>query len=130
MDAEERISMERRMGQLEKQLATYDVLLRRNSEILDEIRVYMNKPTAWPEGIAATVSVLLVCGALLYTAYIKPLERQVEDLAEVGVQNAAYVRSIGDYAKETRGLVDEHVSHEEHRPSHRLRSGTSAPADF
>ena len=130
MDADERISVERRMGHLEKQLATYDVLLRRNSEILDEIRVYVNKPTAWPEWIAATVSVLLVCGALLYTAYIKPLEREVEELAKVGVQNAAYVRSIGDYAKETRGLVDEHTSHAEHRQVYRPRSGTTAPADF
>ena len=114
MDAEERISLERRMGHLERSLASQDALLRRNSEILDDIRNYLNKPTNWAEWIGATVAVLLLSGTLLYTAYIKPLEGRLESIYGYTVENKANIRAIGDYAKETRGVLDVHTANEDH----------------
>lgn len=114
MDADERLSIERRMGHLEKQIATYDALLRRNTEILDEIRMYINKPTNWPEWIAAAVAILVLSGTLLYTAYVKPLEVRVVELGERVVENAAHIRATGDYAKEARRSLDAHTANKEH----------------
>ena len=109
MEADERVSLERRMGHLERTMASQDALLRRNTEILDEIRQYVNKPTNWPEWIGAAIAVLLLSGTLLYTAYIKPLEDRFESLRETTVENRSYLRDIGDYSKETRGVLDEFI---------------------
>jgi hypothetical protein len=109
MDANERLSIERRMGHLERTMASQDALLRRNTEILDEIRQYINKPTNWPEWIAAAVAVLVLSGTLLYTAYIKPLEERVNAVRDTAVENRSYLRDIGDYSKETRGVLDEFI---------------------
>ena len=109
MDAEERISLERRMGHIETTLASQDALLNRNTEILDEIRQYINKPTNWPEWIAAAVAVLVLSGTLLYTAYIKPLEDRLSNVRETATENRSYLRDIGDYGKETRGVLDEFI---------------------
>ena len=109
MDPNERVSIERRMGHIERTLATQDALLHRNTEILDEIRQYLNKPTNWPEWIAAAVAVLVMSGTLLYTAYIKPLEERVSGIKETAIENRSYLRDIGDYSKETRGVLDEFI---------------------
>jgi hypothetical protein len=109
MDANERISLERRMGHLERTMASQDALMRRNTEILDEIRQYINKPTNWPEWIGAAMAVLVLSGTLLYTAYIKPLEERVIDIKETATENRSYLRDIGDYSKETRGVLDEFI---------------------
>ena len=109
MDTEERISLERRMGQIESTLASQDALLDRNTQILDEIRQYINKPTNWPEWIGAAMAVLVLSGTILYTAYIKPLEDRVADIRETATENRAYLRDIGDYGKETRGVLDEFI---------------------
>jgi hypothetical protein len=117
MDAEEWIAIERRMGHLERQIATYDALLRRNTEILDEIRMYINRPTNWPEWIAAAAAILVLSGTLLYTAYVKPLEVRVMELGERVVENAAHIRATGDYSKEIRSTLDAHTANKEHSSS-------------
>lgn len=77
MDVDERISIEKRMGHMERELATHSALVKRNAEILDDIRKYINEPKRLPEWIAAMVAVLGGSGALLYAAYIAPLEGRV-----------------------------------------------------
>ena len=84
MDVEERISIERRMGHIEKELATQASLLARNAQILDDIRQYINEPKRTPEWIAAVIAVLVLCGGVLYAAYIAPLTDRTTKLeAEV-----------------------------------------------
>jgi hypothetical protein len=78
MDVDERISIEKRMGHMERELATHSALVKRNAEILDDIRKYINEPKRLPEWIAAMVAVLGGSGALLYAAYIAPLEGRVD----------------------------------------------------
>lgn len=121
LDAEDRLSIERKMGHLERSIATQDVLLRRNSEILDEIRQYLNTPTNWAERIAAGTAVLLLAGGILYTAYIKPLEDRIDHLGEKIIENAAHIRAVGDYSRETRGIVDVHTSNADHVARTRTR---------
>lgn len=118
IEEEDKISIERRMGHLEKSIATQDVLLRRNTEILDEIRQHLNRPTNWAERVAAGTAVLLLAGGILYTAYIKPLDQRIDILGEKIIENAAYLRSIGDYSRETRGILDVHTANEEHISRH------------
>jgi uncharacterized coiled-coil protein SlyX len=109
MEAEERISIERRLGYLERTMASQDALLRRNTEILDEIRQYMNKPTNWAEWLVAAVSVLLLAGTLLYTAYIKPLEERVDYIKEEVIKNRNDILTITGYTKETKGVLNEYI---------------------
>jgi len=109
MEAEERISLERRLGQLEKSIATYDALLRRNTEILDEIRAYINKPTNWAEWLVAAVSILALAGTLLYTAYIKPLEERVDYIKDEVIKNRNDILTISGYTKETKGVLNEYI---------------------
>jgi len=114
MDAEERLSLERRIGHLEREISASGALLTRNTQILDDIRTALNEPKRYPEWIAAAIAVLVLCGTLLYTAYIAPLEERMGDLKEMAVENRTYIRDIGDYAKETRGVIDAHTSSETH----------------
>lgn len=77
MDVEERIGIEKRMSHMERELATHGALLKRNSEILDDIRQFINAPKRTPEWIATGLGVLAAAGTLLYAAYIAPLEGRV-----------------------------------------------------
>lgn len=77
MDVEERVGIEKRMGHMERELATHSALVKRNAEILDDIRKYINEPKRYPEWIGAMLAVLGGAGAVLYAAYIAPLEGRV-----------------------------------------------------
>jgi len=85
MEVDERITIEKRMGYMERELATHSALVQRNAEILDDIRKYINAPKRLPEWIAALAAVLGGSGAMLYAAYIAPLEGRV-DRVEYEVQ--------------------------------------------
>ena len=106
MDSEERLSIERRMGHLEVSFASHSALMRRNTEILDDIRKYVNQPKRYPEWVAACVAVLALCGTLLYTAYISPLEDRMVAMKETTDENRAYIKTTGDYAAESRRVLD------------------------
>lgn len=109
MSPDDRLSIERRIGHLEQTLAAHSALMKRNTEILDDIREYVNKPARVPEWIAAVIAVLSLCGLVLYTAYVKPLEDRLGYMSTLAEQNRAHIRDIGDYAKETRTVLDNHV---------------------
>lgn len=74
MDLEERLTIEKRMSHMERELATHSALVKRNAEILDDIRKCLNAPRRTPEWIAAMLGVLMCSGGILYSAYIAPLE--------------------------------------------------------
>ena len=102
-----RIEVERRVGQLEVAIAGHEALLMRNTEILDDIRTYINTPRRYPEWIAACVGVLLLSGSLLYMAYIAPLEERIADLKIIAYENKITIGSTSEYVKESRRLWEE-----------------------
>ena len=81
MDSEERLSIERRMGHLEVSFSSH----------------------------SACVAVLALCGTLLYTAYISPLEDRMAAMKETTDENRAYIKTTGDYAAESRRVLDEWI---------------------
>ena len=115
IEGEDKISIERRMGHLEKSIATQDVLLRRNTEILDEIRMSLNKPTNWAEWIMAATGLAGGLSSIIWAVFIVPLETRVDNVEERSSENRAHIRDIGDYAKETRSVLDAHVIRHEHK---------------
>ena len=115
MDSEERQSIERRLGHLEISFAAHSALMARNTEILDDIRTYINQPKRLPECLAACVAVLALCGTLLYTAYISPLEDRMVDLKETTVENRVSIAATTSYATESRRVVDEWIRENSNR---------------
>lgn len=109
LSREEHLSLERRMGHLERNLAVHSAELARNTEMLEEIRAHLNKPTDWANWIMATVAVLGTVGGLMYGLWVAPLEVRMDVIAEKATENRAYLKDIGDYAKETRSVLDTHL---------------------
>lgn len=93
---DERRSIERRMGHLERSLAVQSTLLTRNTEILDDIRNHINTPTNWPAWITTCLGSLTVFGALMYAAYIKPLEDKLQMIQITVDSRQQYVDSYID----------------------------------
>lgn len=109
MEAQERISIERRIGHLEKELASHSALLMRNTEILDDIRGYINRPTNWAEWLMAALAASSAVGGLIWAFLVQPLEIHLEAVDEHSKETRAYLRGVGDYAKETRAVLDKHL---------------------
>lgn len=109
MEAQERIGIERRIGHLEKELASHSALLMRNTEILDDIRGYLNKPTNWAEWLMAALASASAVGGLIWAFFVQPLEMRVESVDAHSKDTRAYLRDVGDYAKETRDVLDRHL---------------------
>lgn len=76
----EKYSLERRMSHLEKTVAIYGTLLERNTEILDDIREHINRPVNYQAWVATALATMSVFGALLYAAYIAPMDDRVTRL--------------------------------------------------
>ena len=85
-----------RLRTLEVKQGELNSLIARNSEILDDIRRYLNKPMNIPAWIGACIAVLGLVGGILYTAYIAPLENEVTRLTAL-VDQRTYL--IEDYLK-------------------------------
>ena len=115
---EEHISLERRMGHLERNLAVHSAELVRNTEMLEEIRAHLNKPTDWANWIMATVAVLGTVGGLMYGLWVAPLEVRMDVISEKATENRAHLKDIGDYAKETRAVLDTHLDGHVSTPDH------------
>ena len=109
MEDEERRGLERRIGHLEREMAAHSVLLARNTEILDDIRGYINKPTNWAEWLMAALASASAVGGLIWAFFVQPLELQVSAVDEHSKETRAYLRDVGDYAKETREVLDRHL---------------------
>lgn len=80
MDDSELDAMDTRLRQVERDYAALQVLMARNTEIVDDIRKALNKPEPKaniPSWIAAIVTASFAFGGLLYTAFIAPLEDRV-----------------------------------------------------
>lgn len=114
----ENIGVERRLGHLERNLAVYAHELARNSEMLEEIRAHLNKPTDWANWIMAVVAVLGTVGGMMYGLWVAPLEVRMDMIAEKAVENRAYLKDIGDYEKETRAVLDTHIDAHLATPDH------------
>ena len=112
---EHEFELERRIRHLEREFAQVQVLLGMQANTINEIRDAINsirdamKPTPVniPAWIGATIGTLSLFGGLLYTAFIAPLGTEISSIKEYGVETRAYLRDVGDYAKETRAIVDE-----------------------
>lgn len=109
MEEEAGRGLERRIGHLEREMAAHSVLLARNTEILDEIRGYMNKPTNWAEWLMAALASASAVGGLIWAFFVQPLELQVQVVDEHSKETRAYLRDVGEYAKETRSVLDRHL---------------------
>ena len=71
------VELERRIGHLEREMASYSAVLARNTEILDDIRQSLNKPTNWPEWITAVMGIGGTLGVILWAVFVQPVEIQV-----------------------------------------------------
>jgi len=71
------IELERRIGHLEREMAGYSAVLARNTEILDEIRTYVNRETNWPEWITAIMGIGGTLGVILWAVFVQPVEIKV-----------------------------------------------------
>lgn len=109
METEERMGIERRIGHLEKEMASHSALLMRNTEILDDIRGYLNKPTNWAEWLMAALASASAVGGLIWAFFVQPLEMHVAAIDEHSKETRTYLRDVGDYAKETREVLDRHL---------------------
>lgn len=109
MDADEKLTLERRMGHMEREMAAHSALLRRNTEIVDDVRQCLNKPTNWAEWVMAGLASASAVGGLIWAFFIQPLEIRTQLTDELTKENRAYIRDIGDYAKETRTVLDNHL---------------------
>jgi len=109
METEERMGIERRIGHLEKEMASHSALLMRNTEILDDIRGYINKPTNWAEWLMAALASASAVGGLIWAFLVQPLEIRMETVDDHTKETRAYLRDVGDYAKETRAVLDKHL---------------------
>ena len=109
MEDEERRSLERRIGHLEREMAAHSVLLSRNTEILDDIRGHLNKPTNWAEWLMAALASASAVGGLIWAFFVQPLEMHVAAIDEHSKETRTYLRDVGDYAKETREVLDRHL---------------------
>jgi len=109
-ESSERRSVERRISQLEQQLAVHNALLNKNTEALREITRTMNARINYPAWIASGFAIFSMFGGLLYLAYIKPVQDGIEDVKKISIENRSYLRDIGDYTKETRGIIDGHIA--------------------
>ena len=114
MDAEERVSLERRMSAIESTLSAQDALLDRNTQILDEIRQYINKPKPWADMVSASAVILAAAGMLLYLAYIAPLEEKVGELRVLAAEVRGKFDMMDAYSQETRRLIDAHYNSSAH----------------
>ncbi len=118
MEPDERMSLERRMNHLERTLAAQEALFRRNAEILDDIRKHLNRPVNWAEWVMAGVATIGGISSIIWAVFVQPLDARVNVLTEKAVENSANIRSVGDYARETRGIIDVHTANERHVPRH------------
>jgi len=107
---EERRSVERRIAQLEQNLAVHSAILEKNTACMEGMRSDINRPINYPAWIASAFATFSMFGGLLYLAYIKPVQDGIQDVKEISVENRSYLRNIGDYAKETRGIIDGHIA--------------------
>lgn len=98
--------LEKRMRHLEQELASFSVLLSRNSEILDDIRTHLNRPVNWPAWIGTAVTTLTLFGGLIYTAYIRPLEVRVNEIDRVSKDNRLLIHSAESHVKENRNRIE------------------------
>lgn len=118
-DAHE-FDLERRIRHLEREFAQVQVMLGMQATTIQEIRDSINGirdalqpvPINIPAWVGATVGVLTLAGSLLYAAFIAPLSNELHDVKAFGVETRAYLRDVGDYAKETRAILDERQSKE------------------
>lgn len=114
MESEERLTLERRMGHLERTLVAQEALFRRNAEILDDIRKHLNRPVNWAEWVMAGVATIGGISSIIWAVFVQPLDARVDVLAEKAVENSANIRSVGDYARESRSILDVHTANEKH----------------
>lgn len=106
MDDKSIIGTERRMSKLESSIAYNRATLSRNTEILDDIREHLNKPTITPQWVGVTTTLLSVICAVVYTAYIKPLSEDIKDMQGRILENTAIIRDVKDYEEETRRALE------------------------
>lgn len=73
--------LERRVSQLERtleahsgSLARMQGIMERNTEILDDIRTYINRPTNWAEWVMAIVASAGAVGTVIWALWVDPLE--------------------------------------------------------
>lgn len=96
-------TFDERLRDMEVEVGQLKTSLDRNTQILDDIRSHLNKPINYPAWAGAFVAVVGLIGGLLYTAYISPLERDVERLEAI-TSEREYL--IEDYKKHKRAAED------------------------
>jgi len=112
-DGIDRRSLEARMGQIEREMSAYAVLLQRHNDILAKIEKKLDEPARIPEWIAASVAAMALFGGILYSAFIAPLDnrlehmqRQTETLGErVTTNKQLFLEVLHDAREESRNSV-------------------------
>jgi len=112
-DGIDRRSLEARMGQIEREMSAYAVLLERHNDILAKIEKKLDEPARIPEWIAASVAAMALFGGILYAAFIAPLDnrlehmqRQTELLGErITTNKQLFLEILHDAREENRNSV-------------------------
>lgn len=116
------VDLERRIRHLEREFAQVQVMLGMQATSISEIKSSLDgldakltaaitpKPVNWPGWIGSILGALTVFGGLLYASFIQPLEMRMHDIKSYGIETRAHLRDIGDYAKETRAVLDSHTT--------------------
>ena len=118
LDSEDRVSLERRMSHLERTLTAQDAVMRRNTEILDEIRRHLNKPTNWPEWISAIMGIGGTLGVILWAVFVQPVEIQVNaQAAKVSQIEQTLERNKELFQRVITGVNDHVLQHNNGRAS-------------